>query len=183
MKGALKAVKRAPHLVTSRVGMASKSSDAEFDEMNRRFTAFEGYAEKLMKDTTAFRDAINNMVRSSTAFAAAFSVLFSPLGNEYGLESRYPSAAETIKHIGSYQTNIAELQEALLPEVELVESRIMAPVKELVEMLKKIRKAITKRDHKLVDYDRHNNSYTKLRDKKEKSLSDEKNLFKVEQDF
>lgn len=30
-----------------------------------------------------------------------------------------------------------------------------------------------------MDYDRHNNSLTKLRDKKEKSLSDEKNLFKV----
>jgi hypothetical protein len=46
-------------------------------------------------------------------------------------------------------------------------------------MLKRVRKAITKRDHKLVDYDRFNNSYTKLRDKKEKSLNDEKNLFKV----
>jgi hypothetical protein len=30
-----------------------------------------------------------------------------------------------------------------------------------------------------MDYDRHNNSLTKLRDKKEKSLSDEKNLYKV----
>jgi hypothetical protein len=31
----------------------------------------------------------------------------------------------------------------------------------------------------LVDYDRFNNSLTKLRDKKEKTLNDEKNLFKV----
>jgi amphiphysin len=30
-----------------------------------------------------------------------------------------------------------------------------------------------------VDYDRHSNSLAKLRDKKEKSLNDEKNLFKV----
>ncbi len=30
-----------------------------------------------------------------------------------------------------------------------------------------------------MDYDRFNNSLTKLRDKKEKSLSDEKNLYKV----
>ena len=51
----------------------------------------------------------------------------------------------------------------------------------------------------MVDYDRHNNSYTKLRDKKEKSLSDEKvpslssvivsglsivkAIFRIEQDF
>jgi amphiphysin len=52
-------------------------------------------------------------------------------------------------------------------------------VKEFQGVLKMIRKSITKRDHKLVDYDRFNNSLTKLRDKKEKSLSDEKNLFKV----
>ena len=32
---------------------------------------------------------------------------------------------------------------------------------------------------KLTDYDRFNNSLTKLRDKKEKTLNDEKNLFKV----
>lgn len=89
------------------------------------------------------------MVRSSTAFADAFQVLFSPLGDEYGLESRYPSAAETIRNIGLYQNSMAELQEALLPEVELVESRIMAPVKEMSDMMKKIRKAITKRDHKV----------------------------------
>jgi hypothetical protein len=31
----------------------------------------------------------------------------------------------------------------------------------------------------LVDYDRHNNSLNKLREKKEKSLNDERNLFKV----
>jgi len=38
---------------------------------------------------------------------------------------------------------------------------------------------VTSRSLQLVDYDRFNNSLTKLRDKKEKSLSDEKNLYKV----
>lgn len=89
------------------------------------------------------------MVNTSMGFSDAFLVLFSPLGNEYGLDTRYPSAAETIKNIGAYQGNMSELREALLPEIELVETRIMAPVKELVDMMKKIRKAITKRDHKV----------------------------------
>jgi len=73
--------------------------------------------------------------------------------------------------------------ETLAPELELIESRIVQPSKELNDICKKIRKTCVKRDHKLVDYDRHNNSLNKLRQKKEKSLSDEKNLFKVEQDF
>jgi amphiphysin len=69
--------------------------------------------------------------------------------------------------------------ETLAPELDLIDSRIVAPSKELVDICKKIRKTCVKRDHKLIDYDRHNNSLNKLREKKEKSLSDEKNLFKV----
>lgn len=71
------------------------------------------------------------------------------------------------------------MSETLAPELDLIDSRIVAPSKELVDICKKIRKTCVKRDHKLVDYDRHNNSLNKLREKKEKSLSDEKNLFKV----
>lgn len=73
--------------------------------------------------------------------------------------------------------------ETLAPELELIESRIVLPSKELHDICKKIRKTIVKREHKLMDYDRHNNSLNKLRAKKEKSLSDEKNLFKVEESF
>lgn len=75
------------------------------------------------------------------------------------------------------------MAETLAPELELIESRIVQPSKDLNEVCKRIRKTIVKREHKLLDYDRHNNSLNKLRTKKEKSLSDEKNLFKVEQDF
>lgn len=35
----------------------------------------------------------------------------------------------------------------------------------------------------LIDYDRINNSFTKLREKKEKTLKDEQSLFKLEQEF
>ena len=76
-----------------------------------------------------------------------------------------------------------ELKETIRPELELIESRVLAPAKELQEYTKKVRKAITKRDHKLTDYDRHNNSYTKLREKQNKTLKDEQNIFKVEQDY
>lgn len=76
-----------------------------------------------------------------------------------------------------------ELRDAVQPELELIDSRVTAPLKEYSDLLKKIRKTVTKREHKLTDFDRHNNSYNKLKDKKEKSLSDEKNLFKYEQDL
>jgi len=98
--------------------------------------------------------------------------------------------------VDKYLAISEELRSSIAPELDLIDSRIIGPVKELQGVLKMIRKSITKRDHKvsknapfflsgliilfkLQDYDRFNNSLTKLRDKKEKSLSDEKNLFKV----
>jgi amphiphysin len=46
-------------------------------------------------------------------------------------------------------------------------------------LMKAIRKTIQKREHKLVDYDRHRLALKKLQDKKDRSLSDEKQIFKV----
>lgn len=135
-------------------------------------------------------------------WAIHFQNIFSPISGEFDLIGKHPEAADTIRNVSGYQNINSELRTALAPELELIESRIAAPAKELQGLMKQIRKNITKRDHKvrmvtrksitqfiepiyaqLVDFDRHNNSLTKLRDKKEKTLNDEKNLFKVKLSF
>ncbi|GAA5913470.1 hypothetical protein JCM6882_001969 [Rhodosporidiobolus microsporus] len=183
MKGFGKALSRAPHMLKGSVGMSSKSVDAETNELTRKFGGLEEYTAKLVKDTSSFRDAVANMLTSQAGFATSFTNLFTPLVDEASLTSRHPGAETTLRNIDSYQGLMGELRDAIQPELELIDSRVTAPLKEYQELLKKIRKTITKRDHKLVDYDRHNNSYSKLKDKKEKSLSDEKNLFKYEQEL
>ncbi|KAJ7171814.1 hypothetical protein C8R43DRAFT_979525 [Mycena crocata] len=183
MKGFTKSIKRTPFMVTSKVGMAKKSTDPEFDDYQRHFGDMEKAAEKLLKDTKAFTDAVNGLFTSGAGFATHFSTLFHPISGEYDLIGKNPDAAQTIKAVTKYETAMEELRSSIGPELELIESRIVGPTKELQQVMKTIRKSITKRDHKLTDYDRFNNSLTKLRDKKEKSLSDEKNLFKLEQDF
>jgi len=42
-----------------------------------------------------------------------------------------------------------ELRDAVQPELELIDSRVTAPLKEYSDLLKKIRKTITKREHKV----------------------------------
>jgi len=44
-----------------------------------------------------------------------------------------------------------ELRATLAPELELIESRVIGPVKELQGIMKLVRKNITKRDHKASD--------------------------------
>lgn len=183
MKGFTKAIKRTPHLMTSKIGMAAKSSDPAFDSLNQRFTSLEKLSEKLLKDASTLRDAVKNMLLSGANFGRHFDTLFQPIGSEYDLERRHPNAQQTMVNLASYGQLMDELKEALTPELELIESRVVSPTKDFQTVIKAIRKNITKRDHKLVDYDRHNNAYTKLRDKKEKSLKDEQSLFKVEQEY
>lgn len=65
------------------------------------------------------------------------------------LTSKHPEALSTLQNAASYQTVMEELKEALTPELELIQSRIQAPAKELQGIMKQIRKSITKRDHKV----------------------------------
>ena len=119
------------------------------------------------------------LLSSSVNFAQHFAQVFQPIAGEFDLIGKHPDAGDTIRNVDGYHLSLDELKSTLSPELELIEARVVGPVKEFQTILKQIRKSITKRDHKLVDYDRFNNSLTKLREKREKTLSDEKNLFKV----
>jgi amphiphysin len=54
-----------------------------------------------------------------------------------------------VNNIGQYQTLMEELRETLAPELELIDSRVITPSLELQDICKRIRKTITKRDHKV----------------------------------
>lgn len=173
------------------------------DARERKFSAVEAASEKMHRDSVVFRDAVTceyplpsacvalssggsltpALLDSGSSFSGALATLFSPISGEYDIASKFPNAEVTVKNISSYQGLMDELRETLSPELELIESRIVLPSKELSEICKRIRKTIVKREHKLQDYDRHNNNLNKLRAKSEKSLSDEKNLFKTEESF
>ncbi|KAK2461738.1 hypothetical protein APHAL10511_006201 [Amanita phalloides] len=183
MKGLTKAIKRTPFTVSTKIGRAKRSNDPEFDDFQRQFTGIEAGAEKLIKDTKAFTDAVTALFTTGASFALHYSTILQPIAGEFDLIVKNPDAQQTIKNVAKHQAMMEELRSLIGPELDLIQSRVLGPAKEMQSIVKLIRKTITKREHKLTDYDRFNNSLTKLRDKKEKSLSDEKNLFKLEQDF
>ncbi|WFC99319.1 BAR adaptor protein Hob1 [Malassezia yamatoensis] len=122
------------------------------------------------------------MLSSGQLYAQEFSALFHPFGAEYDLERRHPEAVQTLVNLTGYVAYVDELREALQPDLDLISSKIITPVQELEAMLKNVSKAITKRDHKLIDFDRHNNSYVKLKEKSNRSAKDDQAMFKLETD-
>jgi amphiphysin len=73
---------------------------------------------------------------------------------------------EGIRACEEYIIIVKELQDTLKPELEMIESRVIKPADELLEIIKQVRKIAVKRDHKQLDYDRHRTALKKLQDKK-----------------
>ena len=89
------------------------------------------------------------LFNASHGWATHFSTIFHPISGEFDLIGRHPQAADTVRNVAAHQAAMEELQSAIAPELELIESRIAAPVKEFQGVLKTIRKTMTKREHKV----------------------------------
>ncbi|KAF9112228.1 hypothetical protein BGX27_003783 [Mortierella sp. AM989] len=93
---------------------------------------------------------------------------------------RAQTAPEAMQAVDDFQAVMRETRDILLPEVDKLEIQVVRPLTDLQNNMKLIRKTIIKRDHKLVDYDRHRISLKKLREKKERTLSEERQIYKLE---
>lgn len=60
MKGLAKVIKRTPHMVSSKVGLAAKSTDVEFDHMRNKFQAMAKLIRQLAKESTTYLDSVKS---------------------------------------------------------------------------------------------------------------------------
>lgn len=124
------------------------------------------------------------MLDHQVLFAEAVKEIYQPISGRMSDESSFKAEGnpEGIEACEQYQEIVNELKQTLSPELEMIETRIVAPARELLEIFTKVNKVTKKRDHKQIDYDRHRETLKKLQDKKEKTLKDEKALYKSETD-
>lgn len=125
------------------------------------------------------------MLDHQIEFAKACAEIYKPISGLVSDPESFVNEGnpEGIRACEEYEAIVHELKTTLAPELEMIESRVIKPADELLEVIKVIRKTATKRDHKQIDYDRHRTAYKKLQDKKDKTLKDEKALYKAENDM
>lgn len=92
---------------------------------------------------------MSNLFTHGAGYAQHFVTLFHPVAGEDDLTRKHPESEHTIRNVDDYETAMEELKTAIVPELELIESRVVGPIKELQGVLKTIRKSITKREHKV----------------------------------
>ena len=124
------------------------------------------------------------MLNHQIEFSKAIEEIYKPIsGRVSDPNSIIPEGnPEGIRACEEYESIVRELLATLQPELEMIQQRVIAPADQLLEVVKVIRKMALKRQHKQLDFDRHRASLKKLQDKKDKTLKDEKALFKAESD-
>lgn len=70
--------------------LVSGSNDTEFEESHRHFTQLEQAAEKLIKDTKAFCQAVTGDQPQSRLSLAINFISYSPPGDQFSLQSHRP---------------------------------------------------------------------------------------------
>ncbi|CDM28274.1 hypothetical protein DTO013E5_3823 [Penicillium roqueforti] len=183
-KGFQKSIARAPQQFKVKFNIGEHSKDAVYTDAERRFDELERETKKLHDESKKYFSAINGMLSHQIEFSKAVAEIYKPISGRASDPTSYQfeGNAEGIQACEEYEVIVQELQEALAPELEMINSRIISPADQLLEVIKVIRKVAVKRDHKKLDFDRRNATLKKLEEKKDKSLKDEKALYKAEND-
>lgn len=184
-KGFQKSVARAPQSFKQKFNLGEITKDAVYIDAERRFQELETETKKLHTESKKYFDAINGMLTHQIEFSKAIAEIYKPISGRVSDPDSFIAEGnpEGIRACEEYEAIVKELQATLAPELEMIETRVIRPADELLEIIKIVRKTATKRDHKQLDYDRHNTTLKKLQEKKDKSLKDEKAMYKAENDF
>ncbi|WEW58385.1 BAR adaptor protein Hob1 [Emydomyces testavorans] len=183
-KGIQKSFARAPQTFKAKFNLGENTKDPVYLDAERRFQELEKETKKLHDESKKYFDAITGMLNHQIEFSKAIAELYKPIsGRASDPTTLVPEGnPEGIQACEEYESIVRELLTTLQPELELIESRIISPADQLLEIIKVMRKVLVKRQHKQLDYDRHRATLKKLQDKKDKSLKDEKALYKAEND-
>lgn len=124
------------------------------------------------------------MLSHQIEFSKAIAEIYKPISGRMSDPDSFHDEGNQagIEACDQYENIVGELQETLKPELEMIETRVIKPADELLEIIKAVRKIALKRDHKQLDYDRHRATLKKLQDKKDKTLKDEKAMYRAEAD-
>lgn len=190
-KGFTKAVARLPQRISAKTGYAEETVDSEFVDLFESYKGLESCVKKLHDDSKKFKDALTDMLSHQKKFADTLVEMFQPISsnksgtpkaslNDLTKENNFSKEIETATQLG---ISMDRVKEDIIPFLQDIERQVVVPASEYLLLFDQVKKFLTKREHKLVDYDRFREAVKKLRDKKDRTSSEEKKLGQLEVQF
>ncbi|KAK4509761.1 uncharacterized protein ATC70_007063 [Mucor velutinosus] len=167
--------------------------DLEYLELEKRYKEIVAFADELRLETMAYRDHIANMLNHQFHCANYLAgVCGLVMEEEDPLDERVVRlpkreaediAPEMRQALEDYATAMAYCREESFSILDDLDALVVRPANRFHMITKTIDKTITKREHKLIDFDRHRIAYMKYSAISEPSPSEEKNMFKLQTQF
>ncbi|KAJ3149342.1 hypothetical protein HDU86_006977 [Geranomyces michiganensis] len=138
------------------------------------------------------KSALGEKAMLGAKLGGAESGDFQKMGSKQGSASGAEAMCLDRKHAdeGLHRSSLAKVENLalamrgvrteLLPELEIIERQVIAPIKDWLVLIANVRRLMDKRARKLVDYDRHADSVKKLQARTDRNLTDEKKLSSLE---
>lgn len=184
-KGFGKAISRAPQQLKYKINKGYQTEDAVYEDSERRFKEIETETKKLNEMSKKYSNAVNDMLNHQIGFSKGIEEIFKPISGKMSDPNSTVSEdnPEGIDACVAYREIVGDLQRTLKPDLDLIELKVVRPAQELLKIINYIRKMLTKRQHKMMDLDRHMNTLQKYEVKTsglDVKPKDEEKLYKAQ---
>ncbi|KAI8967214.1 hypothetical protein BDF20DRAFT_901227 [Mycotypha africana] len=187
-RGVKKSISRLPHQLKTRNGGEDVTKDLEFTELEQCYKILVKAAEEFRLEVIAYRGSLSSMLSYQMECATDIAKVcgLSPTNDEGLSEQPYQEhddakiPFETKQCLEDYATAMAYCKQEVMAVLDDIDANVIGPLDNFHQIAKVIDKTIVKREHKLIDYDRHRLSYMKYADIQYPTPSEEKNLLKLQ---
>ncbi|KAJ2005796.1 BAR adaptor protein Hob1 [Coemansia thaxteri] len=189
-KGFKKALERMPHQLQSKIRKGGVTVDPEFDDLRVRFVDLEQATKDLFVQAAKFRDSIRGMLLYQASYLEQVLAMYRPISTDpegvsqpVGDYVDEGASAELLQVAEEFHRRVQGIKQKVDPQLGALETSVVEPVQEMLTLMKNVHKVIQKRDHKLIDYDRHRATVEKYEAKEgtdgQRRLGEEKSYQKT----
>ncbi|ANB14320.1 amphiphysin [Sugiyamaella lignohabitans] len=176
LKGVKKSVIRAPHRL-----IGSKSvEDRIIIEWTKDFNAAEVALDFIISEAKKLISSWKDLVKSQRAMVDLLDEIYAPIQEDNVYTSVQETPLSTTKAIHDLQAKLEQAANQIDPIINELDTSFIGKCKETKKYIDGVQKALTKREHKKIDFDRYSNSAEKLAKKQEMTEKDHNNLSKTE---
>ncbi|KAJ2723023.1 BAR adaptor protein Hob1 [Coemansia sp. Benny D115] len=161
-KGFKKALERMPHQLQSKIGRGAKTVDSDFEDLKARFIELENDTKELFNNTAKFRDSMRGMLIYQTTYLEQTLAIYRPISTDpegtaqpVGSYVDEGASPELLRVAEEFHRRVLAIKNNVDPQLAALDVSVVGPIQELMAMMRNVHKVIVKREHKLVDYDRH----------------------------
>lgn len=176
MKGAKKAIVRAPHRLVGNKSL----EDRVIIEWTKDFNMAEIALDLIMSEAKNFISAWKDNWNSQADMVKLLYELYCPIAEDNVYKAVQETPASSTSLVNQFRTMIEEMNEETTPVIQSLEVTFIGQCKQAKTCVDGVQKSLKKREHKKIDFDRHSNTVDKMFKKMNMTEKEQASLNKME---